>query len=100
MTFKIDDCIVFNEKKWIHLESYRYYLIHKRSMHNLLILDEQMERYHKNQIFIVSKIPSMFGTFEATYNGELCTKLKTKDFELATWEQTKKYHLREIFKNK
>jgi hypothetical protein len=98
--FKIGDCIIFNEKKWIHLEGYRYYLIRKGYMHDLLILDEQMERYHKNKIFIVSKIPSMFGTFEATYNGELCTKLKTRDFELATQELTKKYHLREIFKKK
>ena len=100
MTYKIGDYVVYSDKKWKQLETYENYLSYKGDMYNLMILEEQIEKLKKNNLFIITKVPTLFGTFEATYNGELCKKLKTKDFKLAPSILKKHHQLREVFKNK
>ena len=79
MTYKIGDYVVYTDKKWEQLEAYGNYLSYKGDMYNLMILEEQIEKLKKNNHFIITKIPTLLGTFEATYNGKLCKKLKIKD---------------------
>ena len=103
--FKIGDYIVVNEGKWVNIKEYRNYLIpkvvsrmDKLDLINLLIIEEEIEKYNKYKIFIVVKTPTIFGTFEATCDDILYAKLKTRNFKLATWEQIKEYQLKEMFK--